>query len=105
MFKYLALPSCLSLEELQATGRGLGTRLQKYVSHHQLLHVSQTLHVFITCLLVFCSGGGGDLSVLARGRGLVGGGVEIECFADDRKAFTLTVSEQLALVGGRNFDF
>lgn len=45
------------------------------------------------------------MSVLARGRGLVGGGVEIECFADDRKAFTLTVSEQLALAGGQNFDF
>jgi len=28
--------------------------------------------------------------VLARGRGLLGGGVEVECFADDRKAFTLT---------------
>ena len=35
----------------------------------------------------------------------MGGGVEIECFADDRKAFTLTVSEQLALAGGQNFDF
>lgn len=58
----------------------------------------------VSCTLLFCSGGG-DLSVLARGRGLVGGGVEIECFADDRKAFTLTVSEWFALVGGRNFDF
>ena len=44
-----------------------------------------------TCVDLLCSGGG-DLSVLARGRGLVGGGVEVECFADDRKAFTLTVS-------------
>ena len=53
-------------------------------------------------LLFFFSSasGGGDLSVLARGRGLVGGGVEIECFADDRKAFTLTVSKRFALVGG-----
>ena len=55
------------------------------------------LFVCFSLILVFCSGVG-DLSVLARGRGLVGGGVEIECFADDRKAFTLTVSVQRALV-------
>ena len=55
------------------------------------------LFVCFSLILVFCSGVG-DLSVLARGRGLVGGGVEIECFADDRKAFTLTVSVQHALV-------
>ena len=55
------------------------------------------LFVCFSLILVFCSDVG-DLSVLARGRGLVGGGVEIECFADDRKAFTLTVSVQHALV-------
>ena len=55
------------------------------------------LFVCFSLILVFCSGVG-DLSMLARGRGLVGGGVEIECFADDRKAFTLTVSVQRALV-------
>ena len=58
--------------------------------------------ISVLLLLFFFSSasGGGDLSVLARGRGLVGGGVEIECFADDRKAFTLTVSKRFALVGG-----
>ena len=30
--------------------------------------------------------------MLARGQGLLGGGVQVDCFTDDRRAFTLTVS-------------
>ena len=36
-----------------------------------------------------------QLSMLARGHGLLGGGVQVACFADDRRAFTLTVSSQV----------
>ena len=38
-----------------------------------------------------CSTGNTDLSLLAQGRGLMNGGVELECFGEDRRSFTLNV--------------
>ena len=42
--------------------------------------------------------------MLARGHGLLGGGVEVDCFADDRRAFTLTVSSQKWKERGRRIE-
>ena len=39
--------------------------------------------------------------MLARGHGLLGGGVEVDCFAADRRAFRLTVSSQTERGRGR----
>ena len=39
-----------------------------------------------------------ELSVLAQGRGLVDGGVEINCLADDRRAFSLSVSNIYSII-------
>jgi hypothetical protein len=51
------------------------------------------LRVFLplyNCVFFSLSPGGiADLSLLARGTGLLGGGVEVECFGEDRRAFTL----------------
>ena len=39
--------------------------------------------------------------MLARGHGLLGGGVQVDCFADDRRAFTLTVSSKVKVKWGK----
>ena len=41
-----------------------------------------------------------ELSLLARGTGLMGGGVELECFGEDRRAFTLNVNYTIPCTAG-----
>ena len=40
---------------------------------------------------IYYSPGNTELSLLAKGTGLIGGGVELECFEEDGRSFTLNV--------------
>ncbi len=54
-------------------------------------HMSHaTFMLMCKCTYIACRAQA--LSGLAQGRGVVDGGVEINCLADDRRAFSLSVS-------------
>lgn len=46
---------------------------------------------------LLCSAREAELSLLAQGLGLMDGGVELDCFTDDRRSYTLKVSQSIML--------
>lgn len=61
-------------------------------ARYELLKLGLYFHLMPSKEQVLFPHRNADLSALAQGRGFFRHGVEVECFIDDLKAYTLTVS-------------